>query len=145
MQTVEVSEHYAAPLEVVFDRYTDHVSWTKWAGLGNVELAREGVPAPNGVGCVRVIKTAGVGVHEEVISFERPRRMSYRLIKGPVPMRDHLGEVAFDDEDGGTRITWRCRFNSTIPGLGSAQRWFIARLFRQALKGLKADLARASS
>jgi len=141
MEHVEVTANYAQAPEVVFDRYTDHVSWTRWAGLGRVHLAREGVPAPNGVGCVRVISTAGVGVHEEVVSFERPRSMSYRMIKGPVPMKDHLGEVIFEPERCGTRVTWRCAFNSVIPGFGAPQRWYITRLFRNALEGLRRDLA----
>ena len=142
MQHVEVTKHYAAAPEVVFDRYTDHRSWQRWAGLGRVTLAREGVPAPNGVGCVRVISTAGVGVHEEVFSFERPHRMTYKLIKGPVPLKDHFGEVVFEPADGGTRVTWRCQFNSTVPGLGGASRWFITRLFRQVLDALERELAR---
>src|SRR5512143_2442416 len=114
MQHVEVVEQFPLPPEVVFDRYTDHVSWQRWAGLGRVTLARQGVPAPNGVGCVRVISTAGIGVHEEILSFERPRRMTYRLIKGPVPLRDHVGEVVFEPA-AGTRVTWRCQFNSAVP------------------------------
>ena len=117
------------------------MSWQEWAGIGRVHLAREGVPAPNGVGCVRVISTAGVGVHEVVLAFERPRRMTYSLIKGPVPMKDHFGEVLFEAENGGTRVTWRCQFNSIIPGLGGLQQRFISRLFRQVLEGLGRDLA----
>ena len=140
MQHVNVSRLFAAPPEKVWDIYTDHVSWGRWAGLGQVKLAREGIPAPNGVGCVRVIKTAGVGVHEEIVSFERPRHMTYRLIKGPVPLKDHLGEVSFAPENGGTRLTWHCQFNSVIPGLGPAQRWFITRLFRQILEALAKQL-----
>ena len=141
MVHVEVKRHYAAPPEVVFDRYTDHVSWTQWSGMGKVTLARKGDPPPNGVGCVRSIKTAGVGVEEEVLTFERPRRMTYQIVRGLVPMKDHLGEVLFAPEDGGTLVTWRCRFNSVIPGMGGAQRWFITRLFRAALEGLAKDLA----
>lgn len=144
MQHVEVVEHFTAPPQVVFDRYTDHVSWQRWAGLGSVTLAREGVPPPNGVGCVRVISTAGIGVHEEVLSFEPPARMTYRLIKGPVPLRDHLGEVLFEAEGGGTRVTWRCRFNSSIPGMGAMMGWFIARMFRQVLVGLQRELSAAA-
>jgi len=140
MQHVEVVEEFAAPPEVVFDRYTDHVSWSRWAGLGKVTLAREGVPAPNGVGCVRVFNTAGLGLHEEVLTFERPKRMTYRIVKGPVPMRDHHGEVVFEPTANGTRVTWRCQFDSKIPGLGGVQRLFITRTFRNALRGLARDL-----
>lgn len=140
MQHVEVIRRVDAAPERTFDLYTDHVSWTRWAGLGTVTLAREGTPPPNGVGCVRVISNAGFRVHEEVLSFDRPRRMTYQVVRGAVPMRNHFGEVAFEPEGEGTRITWRCRFDSKIPGLGRVQRWFITRMFRRALAGLAREL-----
>ena len=136
MQRVEVQQRIAAPIETVWDRYTDHVSWTDWAGLGRVRLAREGVPPPNGVGCVREISSAGVAVYEEVLSFERPRRMTYRVVRGGLPIRDHLGEVLFEPCDEGTLVTWRCQFDSRIPGLGGVFRLVITRLFRNALREL---------
>ena len=60
MQKVEVTQTINAPVQAVWDRYTDHVSWSEWAGLGTVHLEREGTPPPNGVGCVRVFSNAGL-------------------------------------------------------------------------------------
>ncbi len=134
MQHVEVMKVIEAPVEQVWNRYTDHVSWSQWAGFGRVRLAKEGVPPPNGVGCVRVFTAAGL--HEEVISFDPPRRMTYRIVKGIMPIKDHLGEVGFEPQGNATRIVWRCQFESRIPGLGGVVRWFITRTFRQALDGL---------
>jgi uncharacterized protein YndB with AHSA1/START domain len=124
MQKVEVTQTIDAPVQAVWDRYTDHVSWSEWAGLGHVQLEREGTPPPNGVGCVRVFSNAGLKlIYEEVLSFEPPRRMTYRIVRGPVPLRNHLGEVVFEPTDG----------------LGGLFRTIITRLFRNAL----ANLARA--
>ncbi len=136
VQKVEVQQRIEAPIQKVWDRYTDHVSWTAWAGLGKVTLDREGQPAPNGVGCVRRISTGGVQVCEEVLSFDPPRRMTYRVVKGGIPIRNHLGEVLFEPDGDATRITWRCQFDSKIPGLGGVFRAMITRLFRNALRGL---------
>lgn len=136
MQHVEVRRLIAAPVPAVWERYTDHVSWTEWAGLGKVRLERTGEPPPNGVGCVRVISNAGFEVHEEVLSFDPPHRMTYRVVRGGVPLRDHLGEVTFEPDDAGTLVVWRCRFDSKIPGLGGLFRVLITRLFRKALEGL---------
>ena len=137
MQHVEVVRTINAPVQAVWDRYTDHVSWSEWAGFGTVRLEREGRPPPNGVGCVRVFSNAGLKVvYEEVISFEPPRRMTYRIVRGPVPVKDHRGEVLFEPSDGGTRITWRCQFDSKVPGLGKLFRRIITRMFRNALEGL---------
>jgi uncharacterized protein YndB with AHSA1/START domain len=144
MQHVEVKQVIAAPQQLVWDRYTDHVSWTDWAGLGRVSLARAGVPPPNGVGCVRVIASAGVKVHEEVLTFEPPRRMTYRVVKGGIPIKDHAGEVVFEPHERGTLVTWRCQFNSKIPGLGGIFRLLVTRLFRNALAGLARTLGTAA-
>lgn len=135
MQHVEVIKTIDAPVEQVWNRYTDHVSWTQWAGFGKVRLEKQGVPPPNGVGCVRVFTSAGL--HEEVLSFDAPRRMTYRIVKGTVPIKDHLGDVSFEAQGNGTRIVWRCQFESRIPGLGGLFRMFITRTFRNALDGLE--------
>mgnify|MGYP002624421256 FL=1 len=136
MQHVEVERVIDAPIEAVWNRYTDHVSWTDWAGLGKVRLEREGEPPPNGVGCVRAIGSGTTTVYEEVLSFEPPRRMTYRVVRGGLPITNHFGEVVFEPHDGGTHITWRCRFDSRIPGLGVPFRWLITYVFRSALSGL---------
>jgi uncharacterized protein YndB with AHSA1/START domain len=137
MKYVEVREVIPAPIEAVWNRYTDHRSWTNWAGLGTVTLDREGSPSPNGVGCVRMISRAGVRVFEEVVSFEPPRRMSYRVVKGGIPIKNHLGEVEFEARGEQTLVTWRCRFDSKIPGLGAPFRLLVTTLFRNALRGLR--------
>lgn len=141
MQQVEVHHHLRAPIERVWARYTDHASWTTWAGLGRVTLAREGTPAPNGSGCVRQFAAGGMGLQEEVLTFEPPHRMTYRICRGGGPIADHHGEVLMQPRDGGTDVTWRCRFRSRLPGLGGLMRLGIARTFRGALRGLERDLA----
>jgi len=139
MQHVEVSQYVGAPPEAVWARYTDHRSWTEWAGIGTVTLDRQGMPAPNGVGCVRVISAGGTRTFEEILSYEPPHRMTYTLRKGAAPIRDHLGEVVFTPEGAGTRVTWRCRFESRIPGLGGLFRFGITRLFARVLRRLAAQ------
>jgi len=136
MQHVEVKQEISAPVQAVWDRYTNHRSWTDWAGMGVVTLDREGVPSPNGVGCVRKISSGGMRVYEEVLSFDIPRRMTYRVVKGGIPIKDHLGEVIFEPRGKGTLVTWRCRFNSRVPGLGGPFRILITWLFGSALRSL---------
>jgi uncharacterized protein YndB with AHSA1/START domain len=142
MERVEVERVIPQPIERVFDRYTDHAGWSDWAGVGKVRLVQEGAPDRNGVGAVRAFASTP-GLREEVVLFERPSRMEYRVTAGPVPMKDHLGEVMFAREgENATRLTWRVSFRSKIPGIG----WLIARglgvLFRRMLSGLERDLAR---
>ena len=133
---VEERKRVGAPRRQVWDLYTDHVSWAEWAGLGAVRLARRGVPDPNGVGCVRVISSFGVSVHEEVLSFDAPCSMTYRVLQGGLPIKNHLGEVRFEEDGDATLVIWRCRFDSKIPGLGVLWRAIITRVFRDTLTAL---------
>lgn len=137
MQHVEVARRFDAPVHRVWERYTDHRGWTEWAGLGRVTLDPAGSPDPNGVGCVRKITTASLSVWEEVVDFEPERRMTYRLVRGAVPMRNHFGEVRFDPDGTGTRVVWRCRFDSMIPGLGWLLRRGVERMFADVLARLE--------
>jgi glutathione S-transferase len=139
MHTVEVSRLYSHPIERVFARYTDHEGWTQWARLGRVRLVREGSPDRNGVGAVRAFSSSP-GLREEVVLFEPPRRMHYRVTQGPLPFDQHLGEVAFEPEGGGTRLTWRVTFRCRIPGLGRVLRRGLGALFRWMLGSLARDL-----
>ena len=136
MQHVEVRRHIDAPPGAVWDAYTDHVGWSGWAGVGRVRLAREGDPHPNGVGCIRVLGPGPLAAREEVLGFEPPERMTYRVVSGGLPMRDHLGEVRFEAEDAGTRVVWRCRFEPRIPGTGLLLQRLVTWIFRRALEGL---------
>jgi len=144
MQEVVVRTVIDAPRTRVWQVYTDHVSWQEWSSIGKVRLEREGEPAPNGVGCVRVISNRGIRVYEEILTWEAPMRMTYRVVQGGLPMRDHLGVVEFSDEDGGrTSIVWRCRFESRIPGLGPVFRLIVRKVFSDTLRSLsKVDFSR---
>lgn len=142
-QVVFVERSFDQPIERVFQRYTDHEGWTSWAGLGAVRLVREGTPERTGVGSVRAFQLTP-GLREEVTRFEPPRRMEYRVVAGPIPLRDHLGEVMFEREGQGTRVTWRVSFRPAIPGTGALLRVGLGLLFRRVLGRLAASLGRES-
>jgi len=138
VEQVEVRRHIAGAPQDVFAVYTDHVSWAEWAGFGPVHLSRQGVPAPNGVGCVRVVGPRISAAHEEILAYEPPKRMTYRIVKGFPLIRGHFGEVDFEPDGDGTLVVWRCRFESRIPGLGGVIRRALTRMFGRALDGLAA-------
>ena len=133
-----MTRRFAEPPERVFAVYSDHAGWTRWAGLGRARLAVAGEGDPNGTGAVRVVGPGPFAAREEILDFEPPRRMSYRLLNGGLTMRDHLGEVLFEPDAGGTRVVWRCRFEAPVPGTGGLLRALVTRVFRRALEGLAA-------
>ena len=132
MRRVEVERIIEAPPETVFARYTDHAGWSSWAGAGKVSLAREGTPDKNGVGCVRAFESA-MGLQEEVLEFEPPRRMVYAVARGGFPIKDHRGEVRFEPHPRGTRLVWTVQFGSRIPFSERAIARFLRVIFGRLL------------
>jgi len=137
MPTVEVERHFAAPIEEVWKVYTDHAGWNRWAGFSTSRLDVEGKSDPNGTGAVRAFGSAGAIAYEEILEFDAPKRMTYRVLRGGPPMKNHLGEAVLTPEAGGTRLVWRCRFESKIPGLGGPLKFFLTRFLSKALAGLE--------
>lgn len=137
MRRVEVRHHFAAPPKAVWDVYTDHARWSEWGGFQKSWLEVEGSHDRNGTGAVRCLGTGPFVAVEEVLDFEPPKRMTYRFVRGPMPFENHLGEALFEPENGGTRLVWRCHFDSKIPGLGWLLERFVTQVFRRSLRGLE--------
>ncbi|MGH7295752.1 MAG: SRPBCC family protein [Polyangiaceae bacterium] len=133
MKRVEVERVIAAPPEEVFARYTDHAGWSRWAGAGKVSLAREGSPDRNGVGCVRSFDSA-FGLQEEVVEFDPPRHMAYRVVRGGFPIKDHRGEVTFEPHPRGTRVVWSVSIGSRLPFTERAIGRFLGMMFARFLR-----------
>lgn len=124
-----------APPEVVFDVLTDHRGYADITLLRRAELEREGDPPPNGVGAIRVLRSVGPPLREEVLSYEPPSRFSYRLLSG-VPVRDHVGTVALAPEGDGTKITYAVRTMPTVPVGGFAVVAAVKLAIKQLLDGI---------
>ncbi len=113
MASFTLVREVAAPPETVFDVLTDHRGYAEITAMRKVELEREGDPAPNGVGAIRVLHSIGPPLREEVIAYEPPSRFSYRLLSG-APVRDHVGTVALEPAATGTKVTYAVRTVPTI-------------------------------
>jgi uncharacterized protein YndB with AHSA1/START domain len=106
-----------APLELVFERITDHEALADWPGVSSSRLVREGSPR-NGLGAVRRVTAMGLPLHEEVIQFEPPRRMDYKIVKG-LPV-DHRGTITLSASGAGTTLEWKITMSSRVPLLAQA-------------------------
>jgi uncharacterized protein YndB with AHSA1/START domain len=129
----------AAPPETVFEVLTDHRRYPEITPLRKAELEREGEPAPNGLGAIRVLTLAGPPMREEVIAYEPPRRFSYTVLSG-LPFRDHVGTVELSSVDGGTEVVYAIRTTPTLPVGGFAA----VAVLKQAIKSLLGGVAKES-
>jgi uncharacterized protein YndB with AHSA1/START domain len=123
MRRVELTTRVEASPERVFEILTDHEGMVRWSGAKEAVLRHPGDPPPNGVGAVRVLRMSGFAIEEEILAYDPPKRMEYRLLAG-VPIRDHHGEIRVDPDASGSRVVWSMRFRPRIPGTG----WLMERI-----------------
>lgn len=136
----------AAPPEVVFDviatPYLGKTPRALRAKLDVWERSREMVLAAHFTDAGRRVTTT-----VETVRFERPHRIDFRLVRGPVP---HVAEsFLLEPEDGGTRFRYTGELGTD---LWAAGRWWgdrVARAWeravRHSLDGIAAEAERRAS
>jgi len=133
-----------APPEIVFEVLTDHRRYAEITPMRKSVLEREGEPAPNGVGAIRVLSSVGPSLREEVIAYEPPSRFSYRLLSG-APVRDHVGTVELEPAGDRTRVTYAVRTIPTLPIVGGAVVAVTRQAIKRLLDGVVAEAERRSA
>lgn len=133
-----------APPEAVFEVLTDHRGYADITPVRKVEMEREGDPAPNGVGAIRVLRSVGPPLREEVIAYESPSRFSYKLLSG-LPVRDHVGTVELTPQGAGTKVVYAVRTHPTVPVVGGAVVAAIKQGIKQLLNGVAKESERRSA
>lgn len=144
MATFTFERRVAAPPEIVFDVLTDHRGYAAITRVRKAELEREGEPAPNGVGAIRVLSTVGPPMREEVIDYEPVGRFSYKLLSG-LPLRDHVGTVELTPDAEGTKVVYAVRTTPTVPLAGAAVLAAVKLGIKQLLDGVSAESERRAA
>ena len=144
MASFTFEREVSAPPEVVFDVLTDHRRYAEITPMRKSELEREGEPAPNGVGAIRVLHSVGPPLREEVIVYDAPRRFSYKLLSG-APVRDHVGTVELEPAGEGTKITYAVRTIPTLPLVAGAVVAVTRQAIKQLLNGISAEAERRAA
>lgn len=133
-----------APPEAVFDALTDHRRYAEMTPLRKSELEREGEPAPNGVGAIRVLSAVGPPLREETIVYEPPTRFAYTLLSG-LPVRDHVGTVSLEPNGDGTKVTYAVKTIPTLPLAGGVVVAAVKQGVKQLLNGVSAEAERRAA
>jgi uncharacterized protein YndB with AHSA1/START domain len=144
MATFTFVREIKAPPEVVFELLTDHRGYADLTPLRRVDLEREGDPAPNGVGAIRVLHAVGPPLREEVLAYRPPSRFSYRVLSG-LPVRDHVGTVELTEIGGGTQVVYAVRMSPTLPVVGGAVVAGVRQGVKQLLRGVAAEAERRAA
>jgi uncharacterized protein YndB with AHSA1/START domain len=135
----------AAPPETVFDVLTDHRRYTEITPLRKAELEREGEPAPNGLGAIRVLSALpGPPMREEVIAYEPPFRFAYKILSG-LPVRDHVGTVELQPSDAGTEVTYAVKTTPTPSLVGPVFMPILKKAIRDLIGGVAKESERRAA
>jgi uncharacterized protein YndB with AHSA1/START domain len=125
-----------APINTVFDAFTNHRAYADMTPMRKSTLEKEGDPAPNGLGAVRKLERVGPPIVEEVVGYERPSYFAYKVLKG-LPVKEHLGEVRFSTTGSSTRVVYTINYTPTIPGPVTGL------ILKQAIGGLLRGIAKS--
>ena len=140
MREIEASADVIAEPPEAFRVFTDVSNWPRWAGVKEVVIRQPGDPVPEGLGSIRVIRTRGVAIEEEVTSWEAPKRLVTRISAGAA-LRFHEAEVRFEASPAGTRIRWTMRLRPLLPLTGR----LIAGALRRRMEDILQRLGRRLS
>lgn len=140
MPAIDLTIHVAAPREVVFDVMTDHAAYSKFTSLWKSKIEKQGAPAPGGLGAIRALKAAPFApeIREEIIGYDRPATMSYRLLSG-LPLKDHVGTITLIDSGTGTDMRYHVKTTPKLPVAKFLPMAIIRRAIKDLAKGVKRE------
>ncbi len=106
-----------APVAQVWPLLGEARRWRDWSFLTASGLERDGSPDPDGVGAVRHFTRYGMGSREEVVAWDPPGHLAYRILSG-FPVRDYRADITLEPDGAGTRIEWAGSYEPRWPGTG---------------------------
>jgi uncharacterized protein YndB with AHSA1/START domain len=129
MYAIDVGTHIDAPIERVWGLLSDQEAYTFASVVTDAKLLQRGRSEKDGVGAVVRIRAMGAPVTWEIVAFEPPARLEYRITKVLLPMRHEIGAVEFTTRGNGTDVRWTSSFDVPVPVLGRILGLLICRVF----------------
>ncbi len=117
--SISVERLIDKPIQDVFSKISDHASYSKFKGIDDSSLIKKGLDNENGLGAIREIVSAAGTLHEEIVGFEPPYFMAYKIVYSkPLPYNHEMGEIRLTEKEGKTHVHWQSKGYIKIPFLG---------------------------
>jgi len=94
MQTIQMTQEFNAPQQVIFDYLSDHNNLSSILNANITRIKDADSDNPNGLGSIRSIKMGIEILQETVVTFDNPNLIEYK-ISSNVPINYHLGTLEF--------------------------------------------------
>ena len=92
--------------EVKIAKSPDEV-WDLVGNFGGLAEWMPGIEACELDGDVRKLQTMGLEIHEQLVEHDDDaRRISYSIVKSPMPLEHHLATISVDADGDGSLLTW---------------------------------------
>lgn len=142
MYTIHVEKTLDMPIEKAFEVISDHQNYSLYAGIKEANLLRSGDEHKNGVGAIRQIKAGAMTLQEEIIEYDEPHVMEYRIISAsPVNMVHPKGRIELAKVGDKTKVVWHSEFGFRFPLIGQwLDNWFgprFSKAFSVLLRGME--------
>lgn len=93
-------------VEVEIARSADDV-WALIGDFGGIGDWMPGIDACELEGDVRKVQTMGIEIHEQMTGRDdAARRVSYSIVKSPMPLEHHLATLTVTPDGDGSRLEW---------------------------------------
>lgn len=135
MHRIQLAHDSRLPLAQLFARLSDHNQLSSVLGAP-VRRIRDGKAETNGVGSVRQIGPALLGLEETVTASVPNQSIEYRITRGGFPLKNHLGQLAFSETAKGSRVEWTIEFDSALPLVGGLIRFALNQGIGRGLRRL---------
>ncbi len=139
MYTIDVGTHINAPIERVWELLSDQEAYTFSSVVSEAKLLQRGHGEKDGVGAVVRIRAMGTPVTWEILAFEPPTRLDYRITKVLLPMRHEIGAVEFTTRGDGTDVRWTSSFEVPVPVVGRVVGPLICRISCEPLPSARSS------
>jgi len=143
-QRIELTAQIKAPVDKVYDWFDNHERFGRiWPGKFRRVVDSSDPANPDGLGSVREIRVGPIPVlmifREEMTVCDRPSLLEYRVV-GAAPIKNHLGQIRFREEQGLTLIDYSIEFDSRIPGMGGKIASDLEKQWQQGIQPVIAEL-----
>jgi uncharacterized protein YndB with AHSA1/START domain len=116
---VKLHQEFAAPVEQVWEAFSDHENFGRMMGQKVLRIADSADPSNvNGVGSVRRLRLPTGSFEETIIRSERPALIEYQITRG-TPLHHHYGRMRFSSLGSGrSAIDYSIEIGSKYPLIG---------------------------